>query len=440
MSDPCIPGVEQPLGTEHPDPPRQVRKTMSGPIVLRADRWIDIAAGEVRSPAVIVVDGTRIAAVNPGASEIPSGATEIDLGDVTLLPGLMDMELNLVIGGPFSGNARPDVEESPSFKTLRGVRNARTTLEAGFTTVRNLGLFQKTGGLLLDVDLMRAVELGWIVGPRIIPAGHAISPTGGHLDPTMFQRLGPGIMPLSVEEGIANGVAEVRQAVRYQVKYGAKVIKVSASGGVMSHAAGPPGAQHYSQEEYDAIAEEAHRLGVKVAAHAIGDQAIRACIAADFDCIEHGFLASEETLELMAAKGTFLVSTTALTDFLDVSKQAPEKQAKAAEIFPKAKSMLTAAIKAGVKIACGSDLPCFPHGENWRELVAMVERGMTPMQALHAATMVSAELISMEDELGRIEPGYLADIIAVPGDPSEDIGATEHVRFVMKDGVVYKHE
>jgi imidazolonepropionase-like amidohydrolase len=411
---------------------------MSDPIVLRADRWVDIVAGEVRSPAVIVVEGNRIAAVNPSA--VPSPATEIDLGDVTLLPGLMDMELNLVIGGPSSGNARPDVEDSPSFKMLRGVVNARTTLDAGFTTVRNLGLFQKTGGLLLDADLARGVDLGWIPGPRIIAAGHAISPTGGHLDPTMFQRLAPGIMPLSVEEGIANGVAEVRAAVRYQVKFGAKVIKVSASGGVMSHAGGPPGAQHYSQEEFDAIAEEAHRFGLKVAAHAIGDDAIRACIAAGIDCIEHGFLASEETLELMAERGTFLVSTTALTDFLDVSRQAPEKQAKAAKIFPQAKSMLTAAIKAGVKIACGSDLPCFPHGENYRELVAMVERGMTPTQAIHAATVVSAELISMEDELGQLEPGFLADIIAVPGDPTEDVGLTEHVRFVMKDGVVYKNE
>jgi len=411
-------------------------KATAQPIVLRAERWVDIAAMQVRSPAVVVVDGDRIAAVNPDT--VPDPATEIDLGDVTLVPGLMDMELNLVIGGPFSGNPRPDVEESPSFKTLRGARNARTTLDAGFTTVRNLGLFQKTGGLLLDVDLARAIDLGWLPGPRIIPAGHAISPTGGHLDPTMFQRLAPGIMPLSIEEGIANGVAEVRQAVRYQVKYGAKVIKVSASGGVMSHAGGPPGAQHYSQEEFDAIAEEAHRLGVKVAAHAIGDDAIRACIRAGIDCIEHGFLASDETLEMMVEHGTFLVSTTALTDFLDVSKQAPEKRAKAATIFPQAKAMLTRAIEAGVRIACGSDLPCFPHGENWRELVAMVERGMTPLQAIRAATVVSAELIDMDHELGRIEPGFLADVIAVPGDPSVDIGVVADVCFVMKGGTVHR--
>ena len=408
------------------------------PIVLRAARWVDIAAMEVKSPAVLVVEGDRIVGVNPSA--LPSPATELDLGDVTLLPGLMDMELNLVIGGPFSGNRRPDVEDSASFMMMVGAVNAKTTLLSGFTTVRNLGLFQKTGGLLLDADLGRAIDLGWVPGPRIVPAGHAISPTGGHLDPTMFQRLGPGIMPLGVEEGIANGVAEVRAAVRYQVKFGARVIKVSASGGVMSHAGGPPGAQHYSQEEFDAIAEEAHRLGVRVAAHAIGDEAIRACIAAGIDCIEHGFLASDETLALMAETGTFLVSTNVLTERMDVSRQAPEKRAKAAEIFPGAQAMLTKAIEAGVRIACGTDAPAIPHGEGASELAVMVKRGMTPLEAIRAATVVSAELIDRDDELGRLEPGYLADVIAVPGDPSEDIGVTTDVRFVMKGGTVYKRD
>jgi imidazolonepropionase-like amidohydrolase len=286
--------------------------------------------------------------------------------------------------------------------------------------------------------LARAIDNGWIEGPRLVPAGHAITPTGGHLDPTMFQRLGPGIMPLSVEEGIANGVPEVRKAVRYQIKYGARLVKISASGGVMSHS-GLAGAQQYSDEELAAIVDEAHRAGLKVAAHAHGDAGIRACITAGVDCIEHGSLASDDTIRMMVEHGTFLVPTSYLSEGLDVSRAAPELQAKAAEVFPKARAMLGKAIKAGVKIACGSDLPCFPHGENWRELVAMVERGMTPAQAIHAATVVSAELISMEDELGQLEPGFLADIIAVPGDPTEDIGVTEHVGFVMKDGVVYKH-
>ena len=404
------------------------------PVVLRADRWVDIEAGEVRSPAVIVVEGQRITAVNP--DDVPSPATEIDLGDLTLLPGLMDMEVNMLMGGPSGGNPRSDVQDDPAFKVLRATVNCRTTLMAGFTTVRNLGLFVKTGGYVLDADLARAIDLGWIVGPRIFPAGHAISPTGGHLDPTMFDRLGPDIMPLSVEEGIANGIAEVRKAVRYQIKYGAKLIKISASGGVMSHS-GIAGAQQYSDEELAAIADEAHRRGVKVAAHAHGDDGIRACIRAGIDCIEHGSLASDDTIQQMVEHGTFLVPTSYLSEGLDVSRAAPELQAKAAEVFPKARAMLGKAIAAGVKIACGTDAPAIPHGQNAKELWAMVDRGMSPMQAIHAATVMSAELVGVDD-IGRIVPGFLADIIAVPGDPSEDITTTQDVRFVMKGGVVYK--
>jgi imidazolonepropionase-like amidohydrolase len=404
------------------------------PIVLRADRWIDITAGEVRSPAVIVVEGQRISAVDP--KDVPSPATEIDLGDLTLLPGLMDMEVNMLMGGPSGGNPRSDVQDDPAFKTLRATVNCRTTLMAGFTTVRNLGLFVKTGGYVLDADLARAIDLGWVVGPRIFAAGHAISPTGGHLDPTMFDRLGPDIMPLSVEEGIANGVPEVRKAVRYQIKYGAKLIKISASGGVMSHS-GVAGAQQYSDEELAAIADEAHRRGIKVAAHAHGDDGIRACIRAGIDCIEHGSLASDETIQEMVEHGTFLVPTSYLSEGLDVSRAAPELQAKAAEVFPKARAMLGKAIAAGVKIACGTDAPAIPHGDNAKELWAMVDRGMTPMQAIHAATVMSAELVGVDD-LGQITPGFLADIIAVPGDPSEDITKTQDVRFVMKGGQVYK--
>jgi imidazolonepropionase-like amidohydrolase len=407
---------------------------MTGPVVLRARRWADVEAGEIRTPAVVVVEGDRIAAVNPASTT--AGADDIDLGDVTLLPGLMDMEINLLLGGPSGGNPRSDVQDDPAFRTLRGIVNCRTTLLAGFTTVRNLGLFVKTGGYLLDVALARAVDNGWVDGPRIVPAGHAITPTGGHLDPTMFQRLGPGIMPLSVEEGIANGVPEVRKAVRYQLKYGARLIKISASGGVMSHS-GLAGAQQYSDEELAAIVDEAHRAGIKVAAHAHGDAGIRACIRAGVDCIEHGSLASDETIQLMVEHGTFLVPTSYLSEGLDVSRAAPELQAKAAEVFPRARAMLGKAIAAGVKIACGTDAPAIPHGENAKELWAMVDRGMTPMQALQAATVASAELIDVDDR-GRLEAGLLADIVAVPGDPSRDITTTQDVRFVMKGGRVYK--
>ena len=407
-------------------------------IVLRADRWVDITAGDVRSPAVIVVEGNRIAAVNP--TELPTNITEIDLGDVTLLPGLMDMELNMLIGGPETPTGLPlpmhGVQDDPVYRTLRGTVNAKTTLLAGFTTVRNLGLMVKTDGYLLDVDLGRAIDAGFVVGPRIVSAGHAISPTGGHLEPTMFQRFAPHIMPLSVEEGIANGVPEVRKAVRYQLKYGAGVIKISASGGIMSHS-GPPGAQQYSDEELAAIVDEAHRAGIRVAAHAHGDDAIRACIRAGVDCIEHGSLASDDTIQMMIDHGTFLVPTSYLSEGLDVSKADPEKQAKAAELFPRARETLRKAIERGVKIACGTDAPAIPHGDNAKELWALVDRGMTPMQALQAATITSAALINVDDR-ARLEAGLLADIIAVPGDPSKDITVTQDVRFVMKDGQIYK--
>ena len=412
---------------------------MSDAIVLRADRWVDITAGETRSPAVIVVEGNRIVAVNP--AELPRTASEIDLGDVTLLPGLMDMELNLLIGGAGGPEGLPNpmhgVQDDPAYRTLRGAVNARTTLLAGFTTVRNLGLMVKTGGYMLDVALQRAIDQGWHDGPRIVPAGHAVTPYGGHLDPTVFQRLAPGIMPLSVAEGIANGVADVRACVRYQIRHGAKVIKISASGGVMSHSTAP-GSQQYSDEEFAAITDEAHRAGIRVAAHAVGDSAIQACIRAGVDCIEHGFLATDESIQMMVDHGTFLVSTTYLTEAMAIERAAPELQKKAAEVFPRAKAMLPKAIAAGVKIACGTDAPAIPHGQNARELVALVNRGMKPIQALRAATVTSAELIERDDELGRLEPGFLADVIAVPGDPSEDISATLDVRFVMKDGRIYK--
>jgi imidazolonepropionase-like amidohydrolase len=323
------------------------------------------------------------------------------------------------------------------YRSLRGVVNCRTTLEAGFTTVRNLGLMVYTAGFMLDVDLAMAIDNGWFPGPRIIAAGHAITPTGGHLDPTVFQRLAPHIMPQTVEQGIANGVAEVRKAVRYQIKYGVGVIKISASGGVMSFSSGA-GCQQYSDEELEAIVDEAHRAGIRVAAHAHGDAGIRACIRAGVDCIEHGSLAEDDTLKLMAEKGTFLVGTCALADHMAVDRIHPVLQKKANEIFPRARRMLGKAIEYGVKIACGSDAPAIPHGTQADELIAMVDRGMTPIQALRAATVTSADLIQRDHDLGKLAPGYLADIIAMPGDPTEDIKATRDVSFVMKDGQIYK--
>ncbi|HUJ65466.1 MAG TPA: amidohydrolase family protein, partial [Acidimicrobiales bacterium] len=354
---------------------------MSDLTVIRAARWVDVDDGAVKSPAVIVVQGNRIVGVNP--AEVPVGGTEIDLGDLTVLPGLMDMELNLLIGGPENPDGLPNplhgVVDDPVFRTLRGTVNARVTLMAGFTTVRNLGLMVKTGGYILDVALRRAIDQGWVVGPRIRAAGHAISPTGGHLDPTMVRNLAPHIMPLSVEEGIANGVPEVRKAVRYQIKHGVDLIKISASGGVMSHNT-QVGQQQYSDEELAAICDEAHRAGLRVAAHAIGDEAVRGCIRAGVDCIEHGFLASDETIQLMVERGTFLVTTTYLAEGMAVAKYGdPVHKRKAEYVFPRAKQTLHQAIEAGVKIACGSDAPGIAHGSQANEIWALVDRGMTPM-------------------------------------------------------------
>jgi imidazolonepropionase-like amidohydrolase len=261
------------------------------PIHLVSAHMLDVEKGELVAPGDLLIEGERIVDVAPAS--VPRDAVVIDLGELTLLPGLMDMEVNLLLGGPDHASPLNAVQDDPAVHTLRAVANARRTLRAGFTTVRNLGLFVQTGGLLLDVALKKTIDLGWIDGPRVVPAGHAITPTGGHLDPTMFQALAPHIMPLTVEEGIANGVSEVRKAVRYQIKHGAQLIKVCASGGVMSQT-GPAGAQQYSDEELRAIVDEAHRAWLRVAAisRAI-ELGVRIACGTDAPAIPHGRNAKE---------------------------------------------------------------------------------------------------------------------------------------------------
>ncbi len=412
---------------------------MSDPTVtvLHARGVLDVDTGEVLDSAYVVVEGNRIAAISSDATATNGADEVIELPDLTLVPGLMDMEVDLLLGGPGATMSDP-VRLDPAKMTLRAVFNGKRTLAAGFTTVRNLGLFVKTSGYMLDVALAEAIEAGWVEGPRVIPAGHAICPTGGHLDPSAQSGLAPHIMRLSVEEGIADGVDEVRKAVRYQIKHGAQLIKCVASGGVMTQT-GPPGAQQYSTEELTAIAEEAHRRGLRVACHCHGDTAMNAAMDAGIDCIEHGFMASDETLARMVETGTFLVSTSALTENWDITNQPKALQAKASEIFPRAKASLSKAIEAGVKIALGTDAPAIWHGRNAEELEILVKRGMTPLQAIRAATTVSADLIDRPD-LGRIAPDKLADIVGVAGDPLSDISTFRKVPFVMKDGNVFQNK
>jgi len=403
--------------------------------VLHARGVLNIDTGEIIQGGYVRIEGNVITAVSGDAATARDADEVVELPELTLIPGMMDMEVDLVLGGPGAGLG-DTVTVDPVKMTLRATVNAKRTLLAGFTTVRNLGLFVKTGGYLLDVALAEAIDAGWVDGPRIYPAGHAICPTGGHLDPSAQANLAPDMMPMSVEEGIANGVDEVRRAVRYQIRHGAKLIKCCASGGVIS-ATGPAGAQQYSTEELKVIADEAHRRGLKVATHCHGDTAVNAAIDAGIDCIEHGFMITAPTIQRMVDTGTFLVSTNALTENWDISRHPPALRAKAQDVFPKAKQSLTDAINAGVKVACGSDAPAIWHGRNAEEVVVLVKRGMTPLQALQAATTVCAELIDAPD-LGRIAPGMLADIVGVPGNPLDDITLTQQVKFVMKDGRVYK--
>ncbi len=403
--------------------------------VLHARGVLDVDTGEILEFGYVRIEANRITEVTTDRAAARDADELIELPDLTLIPGLMDMEVDLVLGGPGAGLMDP-VRVDPIKMTLRAVTNGMRTLRAGFTTVRNLGLFVKTGGYLLDVALAEAIDRGWVEGPRVVPAGHAITTTGGHLDPSAQSHLAPNMMPLSIEEGIADGVDEIRKAVRYQIKHGAKLIKICASGGVLSET-GPAGAQQYSLEELEACTDEAHRRGLKVATHCHGDTAVNAALDAGIDCIEHGFMITKDTIQRMVDTDTFLVSTNALAENWDVSQHPKALQKKASEIFPEARESLSRAIEAGVKIACGSDAPAIFHGRNAEELVVLVKRGMTPLEAIRAATTVSAELIDAP-ELGRIAPGMLADIVGVPGNPLEDITATQRVAFVMKDGKVYK--
>ncbi len=397
------------------------------PVVLRADGYLDVVTGKIVKPAVLLVDGESIVSVNPEPDAIPENAGEIDLGGLILAPGLIDVHTHLTLEISGDWTNRP-VRETGIDAALRGVRNARRTLLSGFTTVRDLGAF--AGGP--DVALMHAIERGDIIGPRIVPARQSISITGGHCDETGFIE---GVLDSGPEEGTADGVDEVLKAVRYQIKHGAKVIKICATAGVLSFE-GPVGAPQYSMEELRAAVEETHRHGLKIAAHAHGTEGIKAAIRAGIDSIEHGSLLDDEAIELLKEHGTYLVTNIYPPGVFDVSKLPPQLRAKAEYVFPRREESFRNAVRAGVKMAFGTDAGVYEHGLNAQQLAVRVGLGMPAAEAIRTATIHAADLLGVEDR-GRIAPGLLADLIAVSGDPLADVRRFEDVRFVMKGGEVY---
>ena len=386
---------------------------------------LDLASGQMVRDVSVVVTGDRITAVNP--STIPAGARVMDLGDVTLLPGFIDLHTHLS-GEIGAATFMEPVLETSVDAAYKATRHARTTVMAGFTTVRDFG-----GEI--TVALGRAVERNDVVGPRVVPSRNALGITGGHCDVTGFA---PGILEGGPEEGVADGPWEVVTAVRYQIKHGAQVIKTCATAGVLS-LEGPVGAQQYTYEELKAMVDEAARHGVKVAAHAHGVEGIKAAVRAGVTSIEHGSVLDDEAIALMKQHGTYLVPTAYLRDRINLAVLPPLVRRKAETVLPMAAEGNRKAIAAGVKIAFGTDAAVYPHGENAKEFAVYVKMGMTPLAALRSATTVAAEVLGKDDR-GLVAPGRLADLIAVPGDPLADITATERVLWVMQGGKVLKDE
>ena len=399
------------------------------PILLRAAHLFDAASGELLHDQEVLIRGDRIAGVGARGSLNATGAGVIDLGEVTLLPGLIDCHTHLTFDID-EGWVTRDVKETAADAALRGARNAKLTIDAGFTTVRDVG----SAGFA-DVALKRAIDRGFVAGPRMIPAGHTLSITGGHADVTGYA---PGVRETDPTMGVADGEDAVLKATRYQIKHGAKVIKICATAGVLSWEE-LVGAQQFSEAEMRVIVEEAARHNIAVAAHAHGTDGIKAAIRAGVTSIEHGSVLDDEAIQMMKEHGTWLVPTTVLADTIALDLLPGPIRHKAEIVLPQAKNSLRQAIAAGVKIAFGTDAAVIPHGTNATEFAALVERGMTPAQALQSATLHAADLCGTPDR-GQIAEGLLADLIAVPGNPLEDITATERVQFVMKGGAVIKHQ
>jgi imidazolonepropionase-like amidohydrolase len=418
----------------------QTQKPASKSYVLKAARMFDGKSDALVKPGFVIVTDGKIAGVGSGAA-IPNGAEVIDFGDATLLPGFIDAHTHLT--GMYSDDykqAALDYLQKPiAEQALDATTNARVTLMAGITTVRDVGSSD-----YIDVGLRNAIRDHVVVGPRMLVCVHALGSTGGHCDGSGGYRAGLFGHEAGPLDGVINGPDQARYAVRLDHKYGADIIKVCATGGVLSLTDDVDTPQ-LTQEELNAIVDEAHALRRKTAAHAHGAEGAKRAIRAGIDSIEHGTFLADEALDMMKQRGTYLVPT--LMAGHGIQEQIDKGTYIPPPILIKAKSaiaaghqMFTKAMAKGVKIGLGTDAGVYPHGRNTEEFHLMVDYGMKPIDALKAGTSSDADLLGLADKIGTLEAGKFADVVAVPGDPVENIRQTEHVFFVMKEGVIYKNE
>src|SRR5215813_9705827 len=409
-------------------------------IAMKAARMFDGKSNSLVQNGVVLVEGNKI--VDAGSNlPIPSAAHVIDLGDATLCPGFMDAHTHLTsdYSGDFNQRRLKEVDLNVSEQAIIATAYARSTVEAGFTTVRDLGSRFVGSREFVDVALRNSINKGVVIGPRMLVATKGIGATGGHFDPTSGFRDFLFGREADYTDGIANSPDEIRKAVRFEVKNGADVIKAAVSGGVLS-LSDEVDTPQLTPAEITALVDESHRLRKKVAVHCHGDSVAREAIEAGVDSIEHGSFMKPETLAMMKKKGTFLTPTLMASEWImgKLDNYPPALQAKAKAATAARSEMFRNAVKMGIKVSFGTDAAVFPHGQNAKEFKLMVDLGMTPIDALKSATGNDAELLGIDRKVGTLEKGKLADVIAVPGDPTTDITATERVSFVMKEGRIIR--